>query len=131
MKGLNKFLGMSVLTGSLLMTASCVTSPNDYGRNDRNHHPPPHSANNGYRQKYNGHEVRYDAHLGVYKVVGKRNYYYLDNQYYRYDRKRWYSSQHVDRGWRDYDERRLPPGLAKKYARKDKHHDRKHNDRDH
>lgn len=130
MKDLNKFLRMTVFTGAFLMAAGCIAPHHDQRGNDRYNHPPPHSANNGYRQEYNGHEVRYDARLGVYKVVGMRNHYYLDNQYYRYDRNRWYYSQNVNEGWRDFDERRLPPGLAKKYSHKNKHHGKKHKDRD-
>jgi hypothetical protein len=124
MKSLSKFLGMTALTGALLMAAGCVAYPNDYARNDRNYGPPPHTARHGYRQPYNGHEVRYDARLGVYLVVGMPNYFYLDNQYYRYDRNRWYYSQDVNTGWRDYDERKLPSGLAKKYTRKDQRQNR-------
>jgi hypothetical protein len=130
MKGLSKFLGMTAMTGALLLAAGCVVYPHGNAGNDRNYGPPPHAAKHGYRQPYNGHEVRYDAHLGVYLVVGMPNYYYLDNQYYRYDQNRWYYSQDVNKGWRDYDERRLPPGLAKKYAHEDQHHDRKNKDRD-
>ena len=131
MESLSKFLLMTVLTGALLMASGCAVYPDNYGRNDRNYGPPPHTAKHGYRQPYGGYEVRYDAHLGVYLVVGMPDYYYLDDQYYRYDRSRnhWYYSHDLDKGWRDYDERRLPPGLAKKYARRDKHRDR-NRDRD-
>ncbi len=129
MKSLSKFLGMTALTGALLMTAGCVAYPDNHRGYQRDYGPPPHTAKHGYRQPYNGHEVRYDSHLGVYLVVGMPNYYYLDNQYYRYDNNRWYYSQNVNKGWRDYDERRLPPGLQKKYA--NKNHDRKNKDRDH
>jgi len=57
-----------------------------------------------------------DGNLGVYIVVGLQDYYYYDNNYYRYDRDRWYYSNELDRNWRDYNESKLPPGLAKKYG---------------
>ena len=45
-----------------------------------------------------------DGNLGVYIVVGLQDYYYYDNNYYRYDRDRWYYSNELDRNWRDYNE---------------------------
>ncbi len=121
MNGLSKFLPMTLLTGAMLMAAGCAVYPEGQGGYYDNSGPPPHSARNGYQRPYGGHDVRYDARLGVYLVVGMPDYYYLDNYYYRYDRHRnnWYYSQNLKRDWRNYDERRLPPGLAKKYARRD------------
>jgi hypothetical protein len=117
MKSLSSFLVMTALAGAVFMVSGCATYPDH--RYDSNYGPPPRTANHGYHQPYNGHEVRYDARLGVYLVVGMPDYYYLDNHYYRYDRNRWYYSQNLNDGWRDYDERRLPPGLSQKYARRD------------
>jgi len=131
MKNLSKFVGMTALTAVLLVAAGCAVYPDNHGENLRDYGPPPHTAKHGYRQPYNGREVRYDAHLGVYLVVGMPDYYYLDNKYYRYDRNRWYYSQDVNQGWHDYDGRRLPLGLQKKYARNDQHDDRKNNNRHH
>jgi hypothetical protein len=127
MKSLSSFLMMTVLAGAVFMVSGCVAYPDHQGRYDRSYGPPPHTARHGYRQSYNGHDVRYDARLGVYLVVGRPDYYYLDNNYYRYDRNRWYYSQNLNDGWRDYDVRRLPPGLSKKYAKRDRNRDRNRN----
>ena len=132
MKGLSKILVTTVLTGAILMASGCAVYPDEQGGYGRNYGPPPRTANDGYQQSYGGHNVRYDSHLGVYLVVGMPDYYYQNNQYYRYDRNRnrWYHSRDLNKGWRNYDERKLPPGLAKKYSKRDGNHDR-NRDRDH
>lgn len=114
MKNLKQSLGMTALAAILSMTASCASYPDNPSEKYSSYTEPPHSAKHGYRQQHNGHEISYDENLGVYQVIGMPDYYYLDNQYYRYDGNRWYNSKDVSKGWRDFDESKLPPGLAKK-----------------
>jgi hypothetical protein len=92
----------ALLCGTLLATA-CVTHA-------------PHSHGYGYTYSHYGHDLRYDNHLGVYIVVGMPHHYFYHDRYYRYYDDRWYSSAELNGGWRHYDQRRLPPGLAKKYG---------------
>jgi hypothetical protein len=98
----------ALICGALLVSA-CVTHP-------------PHHRGYGYGYAYHGHShnLRYDNHLDVYLVVGRPHYYYHNDHYYRYHSGRWYSSRQLSGGWRDYDHRKLPRGLAKKYGRDNK-----------
>jgi len=38
--------------------------------------PPAHAPANGYRYKYQGHDMVYDSGLGVYVVIGQSSVYY-------------------------------------------------------
>ena len=104
---------VTVITCAFLALSACVATPTPRGEV---YAPPPHSPAPGYQQMYRGHDIRFDAGLGVYVVMDLPNYYYFDGNYYKYHRDHWYSSHDMKSKWRDYDERKLPPGLAKKYA---------------
>lgn len=132
MKGLHKFPIMAVILSAVLVVSGCVVYP---ANTDAGYGPASRAPAHGYRYNHQGHDVVYDSSLGVYVVVGMQDYYLYDNNYYKYDHDRWYYSRDIDRGWRDYNENRLPPGLAKKYARRnddrrDHNYDRGDNDHD-
>ena len=105
---------LAAVAASALTVSACVTHSPHYRSYGYGH-------SHGYAH-YNR-DLRYDNHLGVYVVVGRPHYYYHNDHYYRYNGGRWYSSRQMSGNWRDYDYRKLPPGLAKKYGhdnRKDK-----------
>jgi hypothetical protein len=107
-----------LIAGTVFTMTGCAVYP------AQSHHygygPPPHAPAHGYRAKYHNHDLVYDSHLGVYLVIGLHDHYYRDGYYYRYAHDGWYSSRYVDKDWGSYEERKLPPGLAKKYSGKRK-----------
>ena len=105
------------LAAAALAAAACVAPP---ARRGPEYAPPPRSPAPGYHQLYRGHDIRYDANLGVYVVLDLPNHYFYNDHYYRFHSGHWYYSRDLDEHWRRYDERKLPPGLAKKYRREDK-----------
>jgi len=105
--------------------AGCVAAPAHRGSV---YAPPPYAPAPGYHQMYRGHDIRYDANLGVYIVMDLPNHYYFDDNFYRYHSGRWYYSHDLEKHWRHYDGHKLPPGLAKKYRHED---NGRHRDRDH
>ena len=109
---LKTFLRASFVTSVLFMTG-CAVYPVQVG--NRGYGPPPHAPAHGYRHKYHDHDLVYDSNLGVYLVVGYSDYYFLDDSYYRHSKDGWYYSKQVDRDWQQYQQDKLPPGLAKKY----------------
>ena len=128
MKNMKVLLGSMLIGSALAMTTGCVVHPgydhhNGYG-------PPPHAPAHGYRHKYNNHDLLYDSGLGVYVVVGVPDFYFIDGNYYRHSHDGWYYSREYDRDWKPYKDhdRKLPPGLSKKYRDHDRGDDRGHGD---
>lgn len=101
------------ILGVMLFASGCAVYPAHH--HDRGYGPPPHAPAHGYRAKYDNHDLIYDSHLGVYLVVGLPDYYFYDGHFYRHEHDGWYYSKRFDRDWDRYNERKLPPGLAKKY----------------
>jgi hypothetical protein len=63
-------------------------------------------------------EWRWDPGLDVFVVLGWPHLYYRDGYYYRWrDHDGWYWSDHHDGGW-NRGNKRLPPGLSKRYGQK-------------
>ncbi len=108
----NTLLLTAMLCAGLAITG-CVAYP---AHREGVYAPPPRAPAPGYHQMYYGHDLRYDVNLGVYLVVGMPNHYFYHDNYYRYHEDRWYHSHDLKGNWRTYDERKLPPGLAKKYG---------------
>lgn len=128
MNGLMRIVTGGLMISVLLLATGCAVYP-AHRHDDHGYGPPPHAPAHGYRAKYDNHDLIYDSHLGVYVVLGLPDYYFYDGHYYRHDRDGWYSSKRTDRDWSRYKEKKLPPGLAKKYH--DDGHDRdKDRDRD-
>ena len=116
MKVLNRCLLSTILVGAVMMISSCATYPDQRGAGYYDG-PPPYSPEHGYRYRHQGHDIVYDANLGVYIVLGQQDYYYYDNNYYRRDGDRWYYSRDLNRDWRDHRGDNLPAGLTYKYSR--------------
>lgn len=83
--------------------------------------PPPHAPAHGYRHHHDHHGVDlvWDAHLGVYAVVGFPSLYFWDGYYYRYHDGFWQTASRPRGSFKPY-RGHVPPGLAKKHGRK--HH---------
>ena len=130
MKNLSRILISGVIISAFLMVSGCAVYPARYNEGNG---PPQNAPAHGYRYKQQGHDLVYDSNLGVYVVVGLPDYYYFNNNYYRYNQNRWYYSKDLNRDWRDYKDSKLPPGLAKKYGygrkgKDNRKHDRKDRD---
>jgi hypothetical protein len=83
----------------------------DGGKHGYKEGPPPHAPAHGYRAKHHHHDLRYDAGLGVYVVLGYDDHFFLDDLYFRYRSGHWQASASLDDGWRDCDENRVPSNL--------------------
>jgi hypothetical protein len=77
--------------------------------------PPPHAPAHGYRhhQVHDDVDLVWDAHLGVYAVVGFPSVYFWDGHYYRYHDD-WQRGAGPRGRWEPY-RGHVPPGLAKKH----------------
>jgi len=117
MKGLNYLFRMIAMSCAAAALAGCVAYP--AGQRE-SYPPPPRAPAAGYHQEYRGHDLRWNASLGVYVIMDLPNHYFYNGDYYRYHRGQWYYSRDMKKRWRHYDERKLPPGLAKKYPREKK-----------
>jgi hypothetical protein len=99
----------------LLGTGGCVHHVHHGGG------PPPHAPAHGYRY-HHGHDdvdLVWDAHLGVYAVVGFPALYFWDGYYYRYRDDHWQRGAGPHGQWKAY-RGHVPPGLAKKHHIKHK-----------
>lgn len=117
---MNRSMLCELLLAAVLASGAggCVMVPAH--THDPGYGPPPHAPAHGYRAKYHEHELVFDAGLGVYVVVGLPEVYFLDGVYLRYGDGHWHHSKHADRDWEPHDDRKLPPGLAKKHPGKGK-----------
>jgi hypothetical protein len=82
------------------------------------HGPPPHAPAHGYRAKHDGCDMVYDGQLGVYSVVGYRDYYYEDGFFFRFGGSGWEVSAHVGGSgahWEACAPSRVPTTLVVKY----------------
>ncbi|MDX1648534.1 MAG: hypothetical protein R3263_01650 [Myxococcota bacterium] len=80
----------------------------------RGHGPPPHAPAHGYRHHHAGHELVFDAHRGVYVVVGVPDLYFRDGRFYRHRGGTWERAAETGGPWSRVSKGALPPGLAKK-----------------
>jgi hypothetical protein len=105
------------LAGFVITLSGCAVYPahHDFAYEQRGYGPPPYAPAHGYRTKIHGHNMLYDAHLGVYVLLDLHDHYYHNLVYYKYNKKNWYYRQHDKDKWRKYDKRKLPEGLSRKY----------------
>jgi hypothetical protein len=88
--------------------------------------PPPHAPAHGYRHKHHqGVEMVFDAELGVYVVVGRKDHFFYKDCFYRLVNGSWEMSVRIDAGWAGIASDHLPRGLAKKRAKAKGHHKQK------
>ena len=88
-------------------------------RGGRGHGPPAHAPAHGYRhhQGVNRVELSFDSGLGVYLVVDRPHYYFLDGHYLRLEGGHWLISTHLDGPWHTHAVQELPPGLRAKHGK--------------
>lgn len=58
-----------------------------------------------------GHELQFDASLGVYRVAGRDRCFYLGGWFYRQREGAWARARALDGPWTESELRALPPGL--------------------
>lgn len=80
--------------------------------------PPPWAPAHGYRHKHHhGPELVFNAHFGVYTVVGHPHVYFHDGAFFRRAGSRWdRCSDWKRRNWRPVDIALVPVPLARHYA---------------
>jgi len=100
---------------SLAFVPGCVHRHYDRGapgpEAHRGHGPPPHAPAHGYRAKQHGRDLRFDARLGVYLVLGLPGVYWNDGWFYRRTRDRWQRCGDGDGPWHDARWGDIPIGL--------------------
>lgn len=95
---MNKILLLAVLLLPLLASGCVHHHYHDepgYSRGG----PPPHAPAHGYRHKQDRYDLVFDSGLGVYVVLGKPDYYFWDNRYFRYHDGYWQFSADLDGRW--------------------------------
>jgi hypothetical protein len=83
--------------------------------------PPPHAPAHGYRHKHrSAHgdvQLVFDSGLGVYVIVDVPDHYFHGDRYFKHVKGVWYTSERLDRDWVVISARKVPAGLAKRYAK--------------
>src|SRR5262245_42462850 len=116
-----KRLAIATFTAALLALAGCVTV-HEHDHYESKGGPPPWAPAHGYRHKHHGAELVFDAHLGVYVVVGHPYVYFFDDHYFRHVSSGWERCGDWKKGhWKSVDAGRVPDPLVKHYAAKAKH----------
>ncbi|MDX1573745.1 MAG: hypothetical protein R3341_06925 [Methylophaga sp.] len=94
---MKKLLLLMMLLSSM-MVSGCVRHHYDepgYSRGG----PPPHAPAHGYRHKHSNDDLVFDSGLGVYVVLGRPDYYFWDNRYFRYRDGYWQHAVDLDGRW--------------------------------
>lgn len=86
----------------------------------RGNGPPPHAPAHGYRRHHHGVELTFDTQLGVYVVMGRSNYFFIDGHYLRIRGDAWEVSTTLRGPWRPCPRTWLPAGLLKGHPAKAK-----------
>ena len=100
-----------------LPLAGCVVLDASHGYHDAGG-PPPHAPAHGYRRNHQGHDLVFDADLGVYAVVGLSSVWFLDGTYFRISGDHWEMSVGLGGPWRVAGARAVPGRL---YAKRHPH----------
>jgi len=82
---------------------------NEHDNYGERHEAPRH----GYRRYYQGHELSYDAGIGVYAIIDRPGIYLHNNRYLRRHNGVWQSSKKLNGGWNAALERYVPQKLKK------------------
>jgi hypothetical protein len=125
---------VATLLGCAIALAGCVHHHHDRHRgrqHDTHAHkggPPPWAPAHGYRHKHrHGADLRFDAHLGVYVVIGHPNVYFHGDHYYRRAGSHWERCGDWRKGhWKRVDLHAVPGGLVKHHAPKGRKHGKGH-----
>jgi hypothetical protein len=112
-------IALATFAAGLLALAGCVHE-HDHGHTSKGG-PPPWAPAHGYRHKHHGPDLVFDAHVGVYVVVGHPHVYFHDGHYFRRVRSHWERCGDWKKGkWKAVEVSRVPGPLVKHYAAKGK-----------
>jgi hypothetical protein len=120
-----KRIVIATLAAGLLALAGCVHVHEHESKNqhERKGGPPPWAPAHGYRHKQPGPDLVFDAHIGVYVVVGHPQVYFHDGHYFRLVSSHWERCRNWEKGhWKTVDVAMVPDPLAKHYAKKGSKH---------
>ena len=117
-----RHLALASFAAALLALPACV----HVHEHDHHHEqvqkgggPPPGAPAHGYRRHHQDSELRFDARLGVYVVVGYPHVYFDDGHYFRYVSTHWERCGNLKKAhWKSVDVDRVPGRLAQHYAKK-------------
>jgi hypothetical protein len=100
-----------------LLALGCVHVEHDHHHGSKGG-PPPWAPAHGYRHKHAGADLVFDAHLGVYVVVGHPHVYFEGDHYYRHVDSHWESCRNLGKAkWRTIEVAEVPGSLVKHYAK--------------
>jgi len=106
----------------LLALAGCVHVQQHEQRAARRG-PPPHAPAHGYRHHQSAVDLRFDAQLGVYVVIGHPNHFFDDGHYFRRVGSRWERCGSWKKGnWKTVEVAVVPVSLARHYRGKGPKH---------
>lgn len=94
---MKKLLLLTVFLAPLLVSGCVHHHYNEPGYSRGG--PPPHAPAHGYRHKHYNHDLVFDSGLGVYVVLGRPDYYFWDNRYFRYYDGYWQHAADLDGRW--------------------------------
>jgi hypothetical protein len=107
---------VAILVFGLLVSMGCV---HVHETKHARHGPPPHAPAHGYRHHHGPVDLRFDAHLGVYVVIGHPHHFFHDGRYYRRAGDRWERCARWEKGdWKGIAGADVPGPLAKHYSAK-------------
>jgi len=109
------------LAAGLLALAGCV-HVHGHGHKHKGG-PPPWAPAHGHRDRHHGPDLVFDAHIGVYVVVGHPHVYFHDGHYFRRVSSHWERCRDWKKAhWKTVDATGVPGPLTKHYAKKHKNH---------
>lgn len=109
---------VATLAVVLLALGGCVHVEQHEHRQARRG-PPPHAPAHGYRHHQQELDMRYDAALGVYVVIGHPNHFYSDGHYFRRVGSHWERCGSWKKGkWKAVEVALVPLPLARHYHAK-------------
>jgi hypothetical protein len=111
-------IALATFAAGLLALTGCVHVHEDHHHKSKGG-PPPWAPAHGYRHKHHGPDLVYDAHIGVYVVVGHPHVYFHDGHYFRRVSSHWERCGNWKKGnWKSVEVGRVPGPLVKHYAAK-------------
>ena len=113
----------ATLLALLFLLGACVHVHEHEHKHKHKGGPPPWAPAHGYRHKQPGPDLVFDAHIGVYVVVGHPQVYFHDGHYFRRVSSHWERCGDWKKAhWKNVDAARVPDPLLKHYAKKGPKH---------
>jgi hypothetical protein len=113
-------IAIATFAAGLLALTGCVhVHEQDHHHKAKKGGPPPWAPAHGYRHKHSGPDLTWDAHIGVYVVVGHPHVYFHDGHYFRRVRSHWERCGDWKKGkWKAVEVGKVPGPLVEHYAAK-------------